>query len=75
MSTATARRLFGTDGIRGIAGEAPLDAKTVYAAGLAIGHSLRNTTEPKVILGRDTRESSPWIAACLLPVARSRNSC
>lgn len=65
MSTATARRLFGTDGIRGIAGEPPLDAITVFAAGLAMGHSLRKSADPKVILGRDTRESGPWIAAML----------
>jgi phosphoglucosamine mutase len=66
MSTATVRKLFGTDGIRGIAGEAPLDATTVFATGLALGHSLRKTAaEPRVILGRDTRESSPWIAATL----------
>ena len=66
MSKDTKRRLFGTDGIRGIAGQAPLDATTVFAAGLAIGHSLHSTTtEPRVILGRDTRESSPWIAATL----------
>ena len=66
MTTATARKLFGTDGIRGIAGEAPLDATTIYATGLALGHSLRKTTaEPRVLLGRDTRESSPWIAATL----------
>jgi len=52
--------------MRGIAGEAPLDATTVYATGLAVGHSLSKTAnEPKVILGRDTRESSPWIAATL----------
>jgi phosphoglucosamine mutase len=65
MSTATKRRLFGTDGIRGIAGEAPLDATTIFATGLALGHTLRESTEPKVILGRDTRESSNWIAAML----------
>ena len=66
MTTATARKLFGTDGIRGIAGEAPLDATTVLATGLALGHTLRKTAaEPRVILGRDTRESSPWIAATL----------
>jgi phosphoglucosamine mutase len=65
MST-TARRLFGTDGIRGIAGDAPLDAKTVFATGLALGHSLRRSNgKPRVILGRDTRESSPWIAATI----------
>ena len=38
MTTATARKLFGTDGIRGIAGEPPLDATTIYATGLALGH-------------------------------------
>jgi phosphoglucosamine mutase len=66
MTTATARRLFGTDGIRGIAGEPPLDATTVYATGLALGHSLTAmAAKPAVILGRDTRESSPWIAAVL----------
>ena len=66
MITAAERKLFGTDGIRGIAGEVPLDATTVFATGLALGHSLRETAaEPRVILGRDTRESSPWIAATL----------
>ncbi len=66
MSNVKTRKLFGTDGIRGVAGKAPLDATTIYATGLAIGHSLRRTSaEPRVILGRDTRESSPWIAATL----------
>lgn len=65
MTTKT-RKLFGTDGIRGIAGEAPLDPTTIFAAGLALGHSLcKKTAEPRVILGRDTRESSNWIAATL----------
>jgi phosphoglucosamine mutase len=65
MSTTTERKLFGTDGIRGIAGEPPLDATTVFAAGLALGHSLRHKAGARVILGRDTRESSPWITAML----------
>lgn len=66
MSTDTARVLFGTDGIRGVAGVAPLDATTIFATGLALGHSLpRIAAEPRVILGRDTRESSAWIAATL----------
>src|SRR5579863_8678079 len=66
MTSTTERKLFGTDGIRGIAGEPPLDATTVYATGLALGHSLpRIAAEPRVLLGRDTRESSPWIAAVL----------
>jgi len=66
MTAKNARKLFGTDGIRAVAGEYPLDAATIYATGLALGHSLRNAAaEPRVILGRDTRESGPWIAAML----------
>ena len=65
------RQLFGTDGIRGIAGAAPLDTTTVYAVGLALAHQLRpgalasGMVGPRVIVGRDTRESSPWIANLL----------
>jgi len=66
MTTTTARKLFGTDGIRGVAGEAPLDPTTIFACGLALAHSLRKiASKPAVLLGRDTRESSPWIAATL----------
>ena len=64
MGTTSIRKLFGTDGIRGIAGQPPLDATTVYAAGVALGHALRRIAhQPRVILGRDTRESGPWLAA------------
>ncbi|HEX4037418.1 MAG TPA: phosphoglucosamine mutase [Acidobacteriaceae bacterium] len=60
------RKLFGTDGIRAVAGEAPLDKKTIYAVGLALAHQLRAShSEPRVLLGMDTRESSEWIAATL----------
>jgi phosphoglucosamine mutase len=65
------RQLFGTDGIRGVAGTAPLDINTVYAVGLALAHQLRpgalqtGTIGPRVIVGRDTRESSPWITKLL----------
>lgn len=60
------RQLFGTDGIRGVAGTAPLDAQTIYAVGLALAHQLRpEAIVPSVILGRDTRESSPWITNML----------
>jgi len=61
---STGRRLFGTDGIRGVAGEAPLDPKTIFATGLSLGHSIK-APDRAVILGRDTRESGPWIAATL----------
>ncbi len=66
------RKLFGTDGIRAVAGKPPLDAKTVYAIGLALAHSLSNrracgktNKAPRVVLGMDTRESSTWIAAAI----------
>ena len=64
--TSHARKLFGTDGIRAVAGQSPLDPTTIYAVGLALAHSLKQTnSQPRVLLGRDTRESSPWIAATL----------
>jgi phosphoglucosamine mutase len=60
------RKLFGTDGIRAIAGEAPLDKKTIYAVGLALAAKLAETSKHvRVIMGMDTRESGPWIAATL----------
>jgi len=50
-------KLFGTDGIRGKAGEFPLNAQTVKAIGQAIGEKLAG----KILVGQDTRISSPWI--------------
>src|SRR5215467_10568571 len=58
------RKLFGTDGIRGVAGEYPLDQKTVHAVGRALGHHLPDGSH-RVLLGQDTRESSKWIADTL----------
>jgi len=60
------RRLFGTDGIRGVAGEFPLDDATVRSIGRALGRRLAaQQARPSVILGQDTRESSAWIADAL----------
>jgi len=60
------KKLFGTDGIRAVAGQAPLDAPTVHAIGLALAHTLAvKTRSPRILLGMDTRESSEWIAATL----------
>ncbi|HEX4137520.1 MAG TPA: phosphoglucosamine mutase [Bryobacteraceae bacterium] len=61
------KRLFGTDGIRGVAGEPPLDPKTVTSLGIALGKDLHRQgvgTDP-VLIGMDTRESGPVIAAQL----------
>ena len=58
-----AKQLFGTDGIRGVAGEYPLDPATVYAFGLALGYdAAAAAANPEILIGADTRESGPWIA-------------
>lgn len=58
-----ARQLFGTDGVRGVAGEFPLDPPTVCALGQALGEWAReHSGTPEVVIGMDTRESGPWIA-------------
>jgi phosphoglucosamine mutase len=57
------RQLFGTDGIRGVAGEFPLSRESTYLIGRALGHDLaRSHSQPRVVVGQDTRESSAWIA-------------
>ena len=59
-----ARELFGTDGIRGVAGKYPLDHKTANAVGAALGKwVLASHQQPEVVIGMDTRESGPWLAA------------
>jgi phosphoglucosamine mutase len=64
------RQLFGTDGIRGVAGEPPLDARTAHALGVALGTWAQeaaardaNDHSAEVLIGMDTRESGPWLAA------------
>jgi len=63
------RRLFGTDGIRGVAGDPPLDPRTAHAVGVALGKWAREASggevaeAPEVVIGLDTRESGPWLAA------------
>src|ERR1700689_1006599 len=61
------KRLFGTDGIRGVAGIPPLDPRTVNALGVALGDDLhrQGLAEKPVLIGMDTRESGPAIAAQL----------
>jgi phosphoglucosamine mutase len=57
------RQLFGTDGIRGVAGEFPLTRDSVYWMGRALGHDLaRGNAQARVVIGQDTRVSSRWIA-------------
>jgi phosphoglucosamine mutase len=64
-------RLFGTDGVRGRAGESPLDVRTVRRLGAALVRALpRAASRHHLLVGRDTRESGGWIARELAHGAR-----
>src|SRR5688500_7299398 len=60
-------RVFGTDGVRGKAGEHPLDHETVARLGAALVRALQHHRPASAkdpihfIVGRDTRESGEWI--------------
>ena len=66
MATERTKQLFGTDGIRGIPGEYPLDDVTLERVGSALGLHLAgpknaDSEPPRVLIGRDPRESGPHI--------------
>jgi phosphoglucosamine mutase len=56
-------KLFGTDGIRGQAGEFPLDNKTVRRIGVSLARQFSSKLRrpPRFVTGRDTRESGSRI--------------
>src|ERR1700733_12881546 len=57
------RQLFGTDGIRGVAGGFPLTRQSTYLIGRALGHDLMQISpKARAVIGQDTRKSSEWIA-------------
>src|ERR1700678_3576704 len=82
-TTTTTKQLFGTDGIRGLPGEFPLDDATLDRMGMALGeyvssHGRAPSDRPRVLIGRDTRESGPHLAeriarglaaACVDPIS------
>ena len=70
------KQLFGTDGIRGLAGEFPLDEKTVSIIGASLARQFRAKLgrDPRFISGRDTRESGGWIEVAFHNGASSENA-
>ncbi len=55
-------RLFGTDGIRSVAGQFPLDYSSVFKLGKGLIELLRDQgLAPKVLIGKDSRESGSWL--------------
>jgi phosphoglucosamine mutase len=67
MSGKDVQRLFGTDGIRGVAGSYPLDDQTVATIGASLVSNLTREfgRAPRIVIGRDTRESGPQIELSL----------
>ena len=72
MKPENTRRLFGTDGIRGEAGKFPLDSRTVRVIGRSLARHLAERTgrNPRIVTGRDTRESGSFIERELIAGAR-----
>lgn len=67
-------KLFGTDGVRGVAGEWPLDRPTVRRLGAAIVRAAHHGRPARLIVGRDTRESGEWIEQALAAGAASEGA-
>jgi phosphoglucosamine mutase len=67
MPSGVAQKLFGTDGIRGEAGKFPLDENTVVLIGQSLVSNLAREMgrAPRIVIGRDTRESGPDIERAL----------
>jgi phosphoglucosamine mutase len=60
------KKLFGTDGVRAVAGHFPLDPATIARLGGALVDLLeRKGPGARVLVGRDTRESGPWMERAL----------
>lgn len=73
MPEDAGHRLFGTDGIRGPADQFPLDQRTVAIIGRSLVLNLTNELgrAPRIVIGRDTRESGPQIELAIASGARS----
>jgi phosphoglucosamine mutase len=63
------RKYFGTDGVRGLVGQAPITAEFVmrlgYAAGKVLAQTKASTGRPVVLIGKDTRISGDMLEAAL----------
>jgi len=60
------KRLFGTDGIRGIANREPMTAQTAFQIGRAGAYLFKKETNPKILIGKDTRISGEMLESALV---------
>lgn len=70
------KKLFGTDGMRGKAGEFPLDENTIETVGKSLARIFKEKLgrDAKFCIGRDTRESGEWIEKSFCAGAFSENA-
>lgn len=70
------KKLFGTDGMRGEAGSFPLDRETISITGESLARHLRENLGkvPRLVIGRDTRESGAWIEEAFQAGAVTENA-
>jgi len=61
----SARKYFGTDGIRGLVGKAPISPEFVMKLGYAAGKVLASQGTNKVLIGKDTRISGYMLESAL----------
>src|SRR5687768_1732619 len=60
------RKLFGTDGVRGVANVAPMTSETVTRLGMAVAARLRQTARhSRIVIGKDTRLSGYMFESAL----------
>lgn len=76
MSKKEPKKLFGTDGVRSVAGEFPLDEITVNLIGQSLTSNLKSGSgrPPRIVIGRDTRESGPQIEQWLAEGATTQGA-
>src|SRR3989338_1643747 len=71
MTGTISKKLFGTDGIRGRAGESPITYDMAYKIGLACVEVLKGKTSVHIVIGQDTRESGDGLVDALAQGALS----
>lgn len=76
MARMTTRRYFGTDGVRGVAGEHPMTATFAFRLGVAAAETLKRegTLRPRFTVGMDTRRSGPMLAHALVAGLNARGA-
>lgn len=60
------KKLFGTDGIRGIANREPITAEVIFHIGRAGAYLFKDRVDPKILIGRDTRISGDMLESALI---------